>query len=50
MAAAKMMLYSPRQNLNTNVRLQRIPADVLTPAAVSGFDYVPTLHPLICMQ
>lgn len=50
MADAKMMIYSPRQNLNTNARLQLIPADVLTPEALSGFDYVPTLLPLTCMQ
>lgn len=43
------MICSPRQNLNTNVRLQLIPADVFTSAALSGFDYVPSLHPLICI-
>lgn len=50
MTAAKMVIYSPRQNLNINARLHLIPADLLTPTAPSGVDYVPTLHPLICMQ
>lgn len=43
MTAAKVMIFSPKHKCQSA-------ADVLTPALRSGFDYVPTLHPPICMQ
>lgn len=41
MSATKV---STCQSLNINVRQLLIPAKDLTPAALSGMDYVPTLH------
>lgn len=43
MSATKVSTYTC-QSLNIKVWQLLIPAEVLTPAALSGMDYVPTLH------